>query len=213
MVRTLFEIDKELHDILNIIEYDHDGEISDELSEQLDALIADREGKYQNMGGYMLDLEGDILKFKMVRDKYIQRVKTLENHYKNLKKYMQVHMEYRNLDQIESGDFKFLRRKSAPVVEIRPGCETFIDDNYKTIKLNIPLTDCPPELQEPSKIEVSKSAVAAELKRCIAAIAATGKTPADLSPAEIRDILTRDGLDANIYEQAYIRDNYYVTLK
>lgn len=87
---TLYEIDKAIQEALEGAVDPESGEIIDEeLLEQYDKLIMDRDQKVENIGLYIKNLEADAAAIKTEAKNLTARAKAAENKAEHLRNYMQ----------------------------------------------------------------------------------------------------------------------------
>lgn len=84
----------------------------------LDAIQDSMENKFENIGKFIKNLEGDVAKFKLEEKRLANRRKTMENKINGMKEYSKDMLIKINKDKMQAGIFRVRLQKNNPSVEI-----------------------------------------------------------------------------------------------
>lgn len=125
---TLYEIDKQLMDIIDAAYDEETGEIlNEDLYAQVEALAEAREDKIEGVALWIKNLTADAEAYKAEKDSFARKQKAAENKIKSLKSFLQYALHG---EKFKSTKVSISYRRSEQVV-VDPGVNiAFLDDQY-----------------------------------------------------------------------------------
>lgn len=113
-------------------EFENADEITEEMQEMANNLNVEIEGKCDNYGKMIKNLEADVEAYKNQEKIFNEKRKVAENKVKWLKQNLQASMELQGRKKVKTDLFSFNIQKNAPSLEITS--EDNIDDSYYIVE-------------------------------------------------------------------------------
>lgn len=206
--RGLYLITEDIRQLIEVIDEEFEGELTEEMEKALDGLDMEFAAKVESIVKYSRELMADELKHKTEEVRLAKRRKSIERTIKSLKEYVRNAMSVLEIKKVQAGTFP-VRRQNNPVgLEIED--ERLIPDEYKDAVIQLPATEVPEELK--GKIysySYDKDGLKARLlqaEKILQDYADTQGTTIDELPGEEKEIVLKlAGMPLNLYKCATIK--------
>lgn len=158
MSLKLYEIPKAYDDIFASL--NEDGEITEDIAAQLDAINDVLQTKVENICHFVLDLQQDVEAIDSEIKRLQGRKKTFNNKVDWLKNYLLTNLQRLDMKKVETPTVTATVQNNPPAVRVTGD----IPPEYKTAKLNMPGNLVPQDLDQYAVYEPDKTKIKNDIK-------------------------------------------------